>query len=735
MLRQYQGGVAGEEILVETGKLAQQAGGAVTVRMGDSMVLVTATASQKAREGIDFFPLTVDLEERRYAAGKIPGGFFKREGRPPTEATLICRLIDRPVRPLFAKGYRNDVQIVVTPLSVDQEHQIDIISLVGASAALTISGIPFVGPIGAVRVGYIDGEFVVNPTESQMPQSQLDLVVAGTKESVLMVEAAADEFPDELMPQAIAFGHEAMQPLIAMQETMRIEVGKEKSEGIRVLLDPEIVETVRSMVGAPLAELVTGGLSRQDRHAEENRIREQMLSALGPDIDPGNAVEAFDVIFRDIMRKHILDTGQRIDGRDLNTIRPLSAENGLLPRTHGSALFGRGETQVLSVATLGTASDEQRVELLSGGQTSKRYMHHYNFPPYSTGEARPMRGPRRREIGHGALAERAIMPVLPDPDEFAYTIRVVSEALSSNGSTSMASTCASSLALYDAGVPLKAPVGGIAMGVITDGDRWAVLTDIQGLEDHLGDMDFKVTGTPKGITAMQLDVKIGGLSDEIIRETLQRAREARLKVLDVMNACLPRPNEDLSPFAPRIQSIKIPVAKIGALIGPGGKNIRSIIDDTGVSIDVQDDGTVLVASTDGESAAIALQRISDLTAVAEIGRVYTGRVVRVVPFGAFVEFLPGQDGLVHISQLADHHVREVEDVARVGDEIMVMVIAVDQQGRVRLSRQAVLEGWTAEEARARDQRPSRPSGGDRRDGDRGGRDRRPGGGRDDSRRR
>jgi polyribonucleotide nucleotidyltransferase len=709
MSKQYRATVGSDEILVETGDLAQQAGGAVTVRLGDSLVLVTATSAEP-RLGIDFFPLTVDFEERRYSAGKIPGGFFKREGRPSTEAILISRLIDRALRPLFPEGYRNDVQVIVLPLSADNEHQVDMISMVGASAALMISDIPFMGPIAAVRMGYVDDEFVVNPTESQMEASQLDLIVAGTEESVLMVEAGANEFPEALMLEAIKLAHEAIQPLIALQKQMHEEIGKPKHEGQRFLLDEQIAAKVRELVGASAKELVAAGLSREERHTQENALRErlleQMREQMGAELEEREVVEAYELLLKEAMRNRVLDTGLRIDGRDLDTIRPLSARVGMLPRTHGSGLFNRGETQVLTTVTLGTAGDEQKIELLSGGEESKRYMHHYNFPPFSTGEARPMRGPRRREIGHGALAERAIEPLLPTQEEFTYTIRVVSEVLSSNGSTSMASTCASSLALFDAGVPMKAAVAGIAMGVITSGGRWAVLTDIQGLEDHLGDMDFKVTGTTEGITAMQLDTKIGGLKGEIIEETLRRARKARLQILDVMNACITEPRSEMSPYAPRIQTTKIPVEKIGALIGPGGKNIRSIIEDTGVSIDVEDDGTVVVASTDGESARRALDRIAGLTAEPEIGRVYTGKVVRTTDFGAFVEFLPGQDGLVHISQLADHHVPSVEDVVQVGDEIMVMVISIDDRDRVRLSRQAVLEGWTAEEARERDRRPS-----------------------------
>ena len=705
MLKQYRIPYGDTDLIIETGKLAPQAGGAVTVRWGDTIVLVTATASKEPREGTDFFPLTVDVEERRYAVGKIPGGFYKREGRPSTEAILLCRTIDRPLRPLFPKGYRNDVQIIVTPLSSDQEHDLDVISIVGASAALMISDIPFEVPVSAVRMGYVDGEFLINPTMSQLQRSILDLTLAGTAESVLMIEVGARECPEEILLEAIQRGHEAMQGAIALQHTMRAEVGKEKNPGERFELDPDVLAKVKALMEAPIRSLVEEGLTRADRSEQEEALREQMLAQLDPEVDVAAANEAFDLVFKEAMRRHILETGIRVDGRDLRTIRPLYAEVGLLPRVHGSALFSRGETQVLNTVTLGSSSDEQEIEGFTG-DTKKRYMHHYNFPPYSTGEVYPLRGPRRREIGHGALAERAIEPVLPKEDEFPYVIRSVSEVLSSNGSTSMASTCASSLALFDAGVPLKAPVAGIAMGVITEGDRWAVLTDIQGLEDHLGDMDFKVAGTAKGITAVQLDIKISGLRFEIIEETLQRAREARLQILEVMNACIPTPRSELSPYAPRITTVQIPVSKIGALIGPGGKNIRSIIDETGVTIDVADDGRVTVASTDGESAAKALRRITELTAEPEIGRIYTGKVVRVTDFGAFVEFLPGRDGLVHISQLADYRVNRVEDVVHEGDEVMVMVTDIDPQGKVRLSRQAVLEGWTPEQARERDSRTS-----------------------------
>jgi polyribonucleotide nucleotidyltransferase len=724
--RQYSTDFGNGEISFEVGKLAPQAGGALTVRWGDTVVLVTATAGDP-RPGLDFFPLTIDVEERRYASGRIPGSFFRREGRPSTEATLVARTIDRPLRPMFPTGYRNDVQVVAMPISTDEEHPIDVMSVCGASAALMISDIPLEAPVGAVRMGYADGEFIINPTMSQLAESQLDMVLAGSEDSVLMIEVGAKELPEALMLEAIRRGHAAIQGVIALQKQMMAEIGKEKKPGLRHVVDETLMSRTVALAQGPLREMVTAQLPRSERHTRENEIRSATLAQLeAEEIDTAYFGEAFEDVLKEVMRRQVLETGVRIDGRDTRTIRPLGAEVSLLPRTHGSALFNRGETQVMNIVTLGTSGDEQKIEWFTGDIT-KRYMHHYNFPPYSTGEVGRIGSPRRREIGHGALAERAIEAVLPSAQDFPYTIRSVSEALSSNGSTSMASTCAASLALFDAGVPLKAAVAGIAMGVITDGDKWAVLTDIQGLEDHLGDMDFKVTGTTEGITAIQLDIKIRGLRYDIIEETLARAHEARLQILEVMNACIAAPRTDLSDFAPRLTTLRIAVDKIGALIGPGGKNIRGIIEDTGVTIDVADDGLVTVGSTDGVSANAALERIRSLTIDPEIGEIYTGKVVRITDFGAFVEILPGRDGLVHISQLADFHVASVEDVVELGDEIMVMITDISRDGKIRLSRQAVLEGWSAEEARDRDRPPSggaRRSGGDRNDrGDRGGRDR------------
>jgi len=697
-----------EVVTIETGKLAQQAGGAVTVRCGDTVLLVTATMSHNAREGIDFFPLTVDFEERLYAAGRIPGSFFRREGRPTESSILIMRLTDRPIRPLFPKGLRNDVQIVITPLSQDEEHQSDILSVIGASAALIISDIPFDGPVGAVRVGYIDGQTVINPPISQMGNSALDLRLAGSADAVLMVEAGANEVSEAVMIEALRLGHEAIQDIIRAQNEMREAVGKPKRDYTPHVLPDELRATVRQQVGERLPEAIYGAASKQDLNERLRSLRNELIENLGQEWNEKNIREAFDEAERDIIRRRTIEEGVRADGRDPYTIRPLSAEVRLLPRTHGSGLFTRGETQVLSVATLGTPREEQMLDDLSPND-AKRYIHHYNFPPYSTGEARPMRGPKRREIGHGALAERALMPVLPDSGEFPYTIRVVSEAVSSNGSTSMASVCGSTLSLMDAGVPIKSPVAGIAMGLMTEGERYQILTDIQGLEDHIGDMDFKVAGTRDGITALQMDIKIAGLSYDILSQALEQARQARMQILDVIEGCISAPQAELSPYAPRITILHVHPDKLGAVIGSGGKTVRAIQEECNVRVDIEDDGSIYVASTSGPDAEKAQKMIESLIEDAELGHIYTGRVVRVTDFGAFVEILPGKDGLVHISQLADYRVNTVEDVARVGDEIMVMVTGISAEGKIRLSRRAVLEGWTLEEAQAAD----RPGGGNR----------------------
>jgi polyribonucleotide nucleotidyltransferase len=693
-----------DEVTIETGKLAQQAGGAVTVREGDTVLLVTATMSHSAREGIDFFPLTVDFEERLYAAGRIPGSFFRREGRPTESATLTARLTDRPIRPLFPKDLRNEVQIVITPLSQDEEHQADILSIIGASAALTISDVPFGGPVGAVRVGYVDGEVIINPTVSQMEQSALDLRLAGTAEALLMVEAGANEVSEDVMVEALRFGHEAMQDMIRVQNEMREKLGKPKREYPSHQLPGELQEIVHQQAGDRILEATYRAKDKTDRINRLRALRDELIEKMGEEWDEKAITHAYEEVERELIRKRTIEEGVRADGRDCRTIRPLSAEVGLLPRTHGSGLFSRGETQVLTVATLGTPREEQMLDDLSPEET-KRYIHHYNFPPYSTGETRRIGGPRRREIGHGALAERALLPVIPEAGEFPYTLRVVSEAVSSNGSTSMASVCGSTLALMDAGVPIKTPVAGIAMGLMMEDGRYRILTDIQGLEDHIGDMDFKVAGTRAGITALQMDIKISGLSDEILKEALEQARQARMQILDVIEAAIPAPRAEMSPFAPRMTIMHIDPDKLGAVIGSGGKTVRALQDECDVRIDIEDDGTIYIASTSGPAAEKAQRMIEALTEEAELGNIYTGRVVRTTDFGAFVEILPGTDGLVHISQLADYRVNTVKDVAEVGDEIMVMVTDISPEGKIRLSRRAVLEGWTLEEAQAAD-RPS-----------------------------
>ena len=729
--KKFTSNVGGQEIIVETGKLAGLAGGAVTIRQGDTMLLATATMSSNARPGIDFFPLSVDFEEKLYAAGRIPGSFFRREGRASEGAILTCRLTDRPLRPLFPKDLRNEVQIIITALSVDGSIQPDILAIVGASAALTISDIPFgispyEGPVGAVRIGMIEGDFVVNPTFEQMAESVLDLRIAGTRDAILMVECGADQVPEETMVEALTFGHESLKPLIDMQDKMATEVGKPKRDdyesfSIDDKLQQEIVDKVQEKVVSVI------------RDNDEKSVRDQALDALKDDllleydgneeVELGDVKTSFSNVVKAEVRNRILD-GVRPDGRGSSDLRSLAAETGLSPRAHGSGLFTRGETQVLSLATLGTPREAQMLDTLSP-LNEKRYMHHYNFPPYSTGETWFLRGPKRREIGHGALAETALRTVLPDEDDFAYTLRVVSEVLSSNGSTSMASVCGSSLALMDAGVPIKKPVGGIAMGLVKQDERYVILTDIQGMEDHLGDMDFKVAGTDAGITALQMDIKITGITAEIMEEALLQAREARLEILGVMTDHIDMPREDMSPYAPRMIVVTVPEDKIGAVIGPGGKTIRALQEETGAKIDVQDDGRVFIAAPEGPAAEEARTRVEALTESAEVGRIYTGKVVRTEPFGAFVQIIPGSDGLVHISQLADFRVEKVEDVAKVGEELTVMVTDVDANGKIRLSRQAVLEGWSVEEARERD-KPRKPRSGGR--NSRGGGDRRGRGG-------
>jgi polyribonucleotide nucleotidyltransferase len=721
--------VGEQSITLETGQLAMQAGGAVLVRLGDSVVLVTATASKAPREGINFFPLTVDFEERLYAAGRIPGSFFRREGRPSEAGILTMRLIDRPLRPLFPKDYRNDVQIIVTALSSDGQNYLDIPSIIGASAALTISDVPFEGPIAACRIGMIEDEFIVNPTADQLDQSKLDLRMAGTKDAILMVEAGAKEVQEEVIVKALQVGHEAMQPLIAIQEQMREELGKPKYTDYPVItIEERDRERIVNRIGNRVTELVARPMGKKERDMASGALEDEILGSFAEDetIDPKDVKKVFGDVLKAETRRLVLENGQRADGRKTDEIRDIWGLTGLLPRAHGSGLFTRGETQAMSIATLGTPREEQKLDTLRP-EEAKRYMHHYNFPPFSTGETWPMRGPRRREIGHGALAETALLAVLPPENEFPYTLRVVSEVLSSNGSTSMASVCGSTLSLMDAGVPITNPVGGIAMGLISEGDRYAILSDIQGLEDHIGDMDFKVAGSRQGITALQMDIKVKGLSYDILTEALAQARTGRIHILDKMAETLAEPREELSPFAPRITTMHVDPEKIGKIIGPGGKMIRKIQEECGVDVDIEDDGTVYIAAIDGLGAQKAIAMVEALTEEAEIGKTYVGKVVRTENYGAFVEILPGMDGMVHVSQLADYRVPSVEDVVRVGDEIMVMVIDVEREtGKIKLSRQAVLAGWTAEEARERD-RKSSPSGrsGGQRGGDRRSRDRRP----------
>jgi polyribonucleotide nucleotidyltransferase len=705
--------IGGKEITYETGRLAKQAGGAVTIQLGDSVIFAAATMADKPREGADFFPLTVEYEERMYAGGRIPGSFFRKEGRPTEEAILTARLTDRPLRPLFSMEMRNDVQVILFTISADSVHPLDILAINAASAALMISDIPWGGPVAAVRVGRVDGQFIANPTFNDLEQSDLDLRMAGTREAISMVECGALEVSEEIMVEALEFGHRSLQPLIDLQERMAAEIGKTKREVPLFGVPKEVKDRMFERVASGF----TIGLDKPHTKAElddfVNDLRRQALEELAGDDETlvGPYREAFEDAYKRIVRQRIIEKAIRPDGRKLDEVRPVWCEVGISPRAHGSGLFTRGETQVLTLATLGTPKEAQELDSLSPTD-SKRYMHHYNFPPYSTGEVKMLRGSSRREIGHGALAERALLPVIPSESEFPYTLRLVSEVLSSNGSSSMASVCGSTLALMDTGVPIRAPVAGIAMGLIKEGDEYRILTDIQGLEDHLGDMDFKVAGTDKGITALQMDIKIKGLTANILRDALNQAHSARRLILDKILEAISAPRPELKPHAPRITVIKVPVDKIGAIIGPGGKNIRALQEETHTKIDIDDDGSVFIAATDGEGEARARERIQALTETPQIGRIYTGRVVRVADFGAFVEILPNLDGMVHISQLDSERVEKVEDVVNVGDEVTVMVTDIDPQGKIRLSRQAVLEGWTAEEANAHDRKGrSGPGGG------------------------
>jgi polyribonucleotide nucleotidyltransferase len=681
----------GRRLVVETGKVAKQAGGAAWIEYGETVVLVTATASRSPREGVDFLPLTCDYQEKTFAAGKIPGGFFKREGRPAEKEILTSRLLDRPIRPLFPKGWNCEIQVIATVLSHDKENDPDIVAMLGSSVALTLSDIPFAGPIAAVRMGRVGGKLVVNPTTSQLAESDLNLIVAAGKDALVMVEGGARILPEDVVLEALFGAHQAVQPLIALQEELQKKVGKPKRTVVPPASDEALAAQVKEFATAKLKAALAKSV-KQERYAALDAVGDETVGHFAAgDSDRAKQVSGFvSKVTKHVVREQIITEKKRLDGRGLADIRPITCEIDVLPRTHGSAIFTRGETQALVTTTLGTSSDEQKIDALIG-EHYKKFMLHYNFPPYSTGEAKFLRGPGRREIGHGALAERSIVPVLPDEADFPYTIRVVSEILESNGSSSMASVCGGSLSLMQAGVPIKAPVAGVAMGLIKEGDQVRVLSDILGDEDHLGDMDFKVTGTRDGITAVQMDIKIGGVNREVMAQALEQARQGRLHILEKMAAAIDRPRGELSTHAPRIVTIKIKTDRIRDLIGPGGKTIRSIVEQTGCKIDVSDDGTVLVASSDGVAMQKALDHIRGLTAEAEVGKIYRGTVRRVVDFGAFVEIMPGTDGLVHISQLANERVRQVTDVVREGDVIDVKVLEVDRSGKIRLSRKEALK--------------------------------------------
>jgi polyribonucleotide nucleotidyltransferase len=681
--------IGGRDVTIETGKMARQASGSVTVRMADTVVLATAVAADKPREGVSFLPLVVNYQEKAYAAGKIPGGFFKREGRPGERETLTSRLIDRPIRPLFPEGWRFETQVIVQTLSADQENEPDILGIIGASCALHLSNVPFQGPIGGVRIGRVAGQFIVNPTITQMKEGDLNIVVAGTRDSILMVEAGAKVVSEEVILEALRLAQIEIRKIVDMIETIRRECGKPKTVFVPDVLDEALVSRVAADFGARLAEaiVIQGKGTRKEaltalqveaaaRYAED----EVLVKKLG---------SIFELLEEREARRLILDERKRVDGRGLTDIRPITCDVGLLPRTHGSGLFTRGETQALVISTLGTGDDEQMIDDL-GTETRKRFMLHYNFPPFSVGETGMLRSPGRREIGHGALAERAVSAALPAIENFPYTIRIVSDILESNGSSSMATVCGATLSLMDAGVPITAPIAGIAMGLVKEGEKFGVLSDILGLEDHYGDMDFKVAGSAEGITALQMDIKIGGITVEIMEIALRQAKEGRLYILGKMIETLARPRETISVYAPRILTIKIKVDKIRDVIGPGGKVIRSIIEQTGVKIDVQDDGTINIASADEEAARKAMAIIEEIVQEVEVGRIYQGKVKKIMDFGAFVEIIPGTEGLVHISQLAEHRVEKVTDVVTEGDEFPVKVLSIDRDGKIKLSRKEAL---------------------------------------------
>ena len=700
MTQKFTTTIAGREFTVETGELAQLASGSALVRYGDTVVLATATASAKPRDGVDFFPLSVDYEEKMYSVGKIPGGFLKREGKPSEKAILTSRVIDRPIRPLFPKDYRNDVGIVTTVMSVDIDNSPEICAMNGASIAISISEMPFAGPVGAVVVGLVDGEFVINPTLEQREKSEMYVTVAGTKKKVVMIEAGANEVSEEVMYDAILYAHQEIIKICDFIEEIVKAVGKEKAPYESYELDHDMYDKVYAYSYDKVCEAI----DTDDKRIRDERMKvlsDEVMAYLGEEYEGRDAElgEIFYKIQKEIVRKWLIEDHKRVDGRGINEIRPLSASVGILPRTHGSGLFSRGQTQVLTIATLGAVSESQTIDGLDE-EVTKRYMHHYNFPSYSVGETKPSRGPGRREIGHGALAEKALKPVIPSTEEFPYAIRLVSEVLSSNGSTSQGSVCGSTLALMDAGVPIKAPVAGISCGLITkpDSDEFLTMVDIQGVEDFYGDMDFKVAGTKKGITAIQMDIKVDGLTYDIIKEAFQKTRDARYYILDeVMLKAIPEPKAELSAYAPKIITTKVPVDKIKDVIGSGGKTIQKIIADTGVKIDIEDDGSVFILTNDAEAGNKALSIVEGIVAEPEVGKVYTGKVVKIIEIGAFVEFLPGREGLVHISKLENHRVNKVEDVVSEGDEIKVKLMEVDRQGRFNLSRKDALSEETANE--------------------------------------
>jgi polyribonucleotide nucleotidyltransferase len=683
--------VGDQTLHLEYGKVGKQANGAVTARQGDSVVFAAATMSSQPRTGIDFFPLTCDYEERMYSVGKIPGGFYKREGRPSERGILTSRLMDRPIRPLFPDGMRNDVQVIAIPVSVDLDHAPDILAINAASAALTLSDIPWNGPVGAVRVGRINDEFVLNPNRQQINEGDLDLVVAGTREAIIMVEAGAREISEEQMLEAMLFGHRAIVQITEQLQAWRDQVGKPKTEPVLKVIDPAVGEAVKK----GFTDEIRAAVQNPDKAAREagvDELKKEILAKIGPDFPEREAEvsDAIEKVVKGEVRRLILEDRRRPDGRQLDEVRPITCEVGLLPRAHGSGLFTRGQTQVLSVVTLGGTSEDQLIDGL-GEEEKKTYMHHYNFPPFSVGEVRPLRGPGRRDIGHGALAERAVKVMLPPEEEFPYVIRIVSEVLESNGSTSMGSVCGSTLALLDAGVPLQAPVAGVAMGLMTDGDKYAVLTDIQGMEDFGGDMDFKVAGTRDGITAIQMDTKISGIPVPVLRDALQQALQGRLFIMDQMLAAIAEPREAISPYAPRIFQLEINPERIGELIGPGGKTIKKIQAETGAKIDVEQDGRVFVATADAAMGELAVRMIEGLVKEANIGEVYPGQVTRLMGKGAMVEYAPGKEGLILTEELSWHRLRRPDDVVRVGDKVQVKVVEIDSQGRVNLSRKALID--------------------------------------------